>query len=106
MENKKRLIVLDYNAVREAFDEEFKGTMQLIKNGETHLDNLAKGFTEADRVLRKMPTVDAVPVIRCRDCDNRVYIDMGEKNGVVGGCAIWEAALPGDFYCAYGKRGD
>lgn len=32
----------------------------LLKNGKTHLDNLAEGFTEADRVLRRMCLVDAV----------------------------------------------
>ena len=37
--NKKR--VIDYDEVTKLFDEEFKDTMQLIKNGETHLDNLA-----------------------------------------------------------------
>ena len=57
-------------------------------------------------IVNRMPTVDAVPVVRCWDCDNRVYINMGDKVGCVGGCAIWEMALPGDFYCAYGKRGD
>lgn len=66
-------------------------------------------YTEREefrKIVENSPTVDAVPVIRCRDCDNRVYMDMGDAIGVVGGCAIWEAALSGDFYCAYGKRGD
>ena len=49
---KKRLI--DYAEARELFDKEFKQTMQLIEDGETHLDNLAEGFTEADRVLFKL----------------------------------------------------
>lgn len=49
---KKRLI--DYYEVRNLFNEEFKQTMQLIKEGETHLDNLAEGFTEADRVLFRL----------------------------------------------------
>lgn len=61
---------------------------------------------EVNDVIDLCPTVDAVPVIRCKDCDNRVYINMGDEIGVVGGCAIYEAALPEDFYCAYGKRGD
>lgn len=56
--------------------------------------------------VENQPTVDAVPVVRCKDCDNRVYINMGDEIGVVGGCAIYKAALPADFYCAYGKRGE
>ncbi len=44
------------------FDEEFKKTRVLILNGETHLDNLAEGFFEADRVIKKLPTADVVEV--------------------------------------------
>lgn len=61
---------------------------------------------EFRKLIQNAPTVDAVPVVRCKDCDNRVYINMGAEIGVVGGCAIYGAALPEDFYCAYGKRGD
>ena len=68
MANEKWLKVIDYDAVRDAFEEEYKKTRKLIESGETHLDNLAEGFTEADMVLRKMLNVDAVEVVRCRDC--------------------------------------
>lgn len=44
------------------FDEEFKKTKKLIEQGETHLDNLAEGFLEADRVIRKIPAADVVEV--------------------------------------------
>lgn len=60
--------LIDADNVRELFDAEFKETRKLILAGETHLDNLAEGFTEADRVIRQMPTVDAEAVVRCRDC--------------------------------------
>lgn len=49
--------LIDADACPALFDEEFKETRQLILQGETHLDNLAEGFTEADRVIRKMPTI-------------------------------------------------
>ena len=66
MANEKWLKVIDYDAVRDAFDEEYKKTRKLIESGETHLDNLAEGFTEADMVLRKMLNVDAVEVVHGR----------------------------------------
>lgn len=62
--------LIDADNVRDLFDAEFKETRKLILAGETHLDNLAEGFTEADQVIRQMPTVDAVPVVRCMDCMN------------------------------------
>lgn len=63
-----RLINVDN--VRGLFDAEFKKTRKLILAGETHLDNLAEGFAEADRVIWEMPAVDAVVVTRCKDCAN------------------------------------
>jgi len=55
--------LIDADNVRNLFDAEFKETRKLILAGETHLDNLAEGFAEADRVIWQMPTVDAVPVV-------------------------------------------
>lgn len=87
--------LIDADNVRDLFDAEFKETRKLILAGETHLDNLAEGFTEADRVIRQMPTVDAVPVVRCRDC----------KHEFGGRCSIcWFQKRKPDDFCSYGER--
>ena len=47
--------------------------------------------------IMQMPTIDAVPVVRCRDCavpHNR-YTGCPELNGLV---------TPPDFYCPFGER--
>lgn len=89
--NDKRLI--DYDEIRRLFDAQYKETVQLIRDGKTHLDNLAEGFTEADRIIQKIPTVDAVEVVRCKDCKHR-YSDS------------WCEYVDDDdnFYCARGER--
>jgi hypothetical protein len=51
----------DVEGYRKLFDEEYKKTRQLISEGETHLDNLAEGFSEAGRVIDRMPTADVAP---------------------------------------------
>lgn len=98
--------IFDYTEVRNAFDEQFKKTRELILSGETHLDNLAEGFTEADRVIRSMPIVDAVEVVRCKDCIHwyepegiclKIYSD-----GAVSPYA-WQYRNADDF-CSYGER--
>ena len=91
LQSEKRLI--DYDEIRRLFDVQYKETVQLIRDGETHLDNLAEGFLEADRIIKKIPTVDAVEVLRCKDCKHR-YKDS------------WCEYVDDDdnFYCARGER--
>ena len=98
--------LIDADNVRDLFDAEFKETRKLILAGETHLDNLAEGFVEADRVIRAMPTVDAEVVVRCKDCK---HYDMGVclkiySDGNVHSAA-WQSRRPDDF-CSYGERKD
>lgn len=63
------------------FDEEYKKTRKLIRQGETHLDNLAEGFIEAARVIQRMPTADVVErkrgewIEKTHDWDFGDYID-------------------------------
>lgn len=55
--------LIDADALPALFDEEYKKTMKLISEGESHLDNLAEGFTEAHQVVLKQPTIEAEPVM-------------------------------------------
>jgi hypothetical protein len=100
-----RLIDAD-NALK-AFAVEYKKTKELIDSGETHLDNLAEGFTEAAHIIKYIATtVDAVPVVRCKDCKYRIYKDMGEEIGEIGGCALFNCAMTNDGFCSYGEKKD
>lgn len=50
---------IDAETIPDLFNERFKETKKLIEAGETQLDNLAEGFTEAEIiVLFKAPTAD------------------------------------------------
>lgn len=53
---------VDVEGFSKLFDAEYKKTRELIEQGETHLDNLAEGFLEADRVIRNLPTADVAEV--------------------------------------------
>lgn len=98
--------LIDADNVRGLFDAEFKETRKLILAGETHLDNLAEGFVEADRVIWEMPTVDAEVVVRCKDCKHydvgvclKIYSDGNAHP------EAWQSRKPDDF-CSYGERKD
>ena len=51
----------------------------------------------ATLILQEAPTVDAVEVVRCRDCavPHNKYTGCPELNGLV---------TPPDFYCPFGER--
>lgn len=49
---------IDADLLPELFDKEYKGTVNLIKNGATHLNNIAEGFLEAYQVVLKIPAAD------------------------------------------------
>lgn len=52
------------------------------------------------------PTVDAVVVTQCKDCKHRIYKDMGEEIGEIGGCGLFNCAMPNEGFCSYGERKD
>ena len=93
--------LIDADNVRGLFDAEFKETRKLILAGETHLDNLAEGFVEADRVIREMPTVDAEVVVRCKDCKHCDPENYHCDHPM--GTAAPLRRKPDDF-CSYGER--
>ena len=89
MENEKRLI--DANALLAELDK-FANPMP-NKSGYDFLCGVASVITE----IEDAPTVDAVEVVRCKDC---VY-------NVNGACEFSEAVDPNyipDYFCADGER--
>lgn len=94
--------LIDADALPKLLDAEYKQTMKLILEGEKQLDTLAEGFAEAIHIAKYIvPTVDAVPVVRCKDCENSYYA----VDGLIcsyGPCL--ECHVPPEFWCAYGER--
>lgn len=56
---------------------------------------------EVSGVVDACPTVDAVPAVRCRDC-NHSYEDLGGLYCSFGPCV--DCPVSPDFWCANGKR--
>lgn len=102
--------LIDADEALRLFGEEYEETNELIHNGETHLDNLAEGFAEAYHIIKYvLPTVDAVPVVRCKDC--KWFAD--NNDGDWFGCWLFQTIqiIPEDTpkpddYCSYGERKD
>lgn len=98
-----RLIDAD-NALK-AFATEYRKTKELIDSGESNLDNLAEGFTEAAHIVKYISTtVDEEVVVRCKGCKHydmgvclKIYSDSNAQS------AAWQKRKPEDF-CSCGGR--
>ena len=56
----------------------------------------------AERVIDRQPTIDAVPVVRCRECKYRFKNNGHSKDG----CPIIDANIwmDDDDFCSHGER--
>lgn len=62
-----------------------------------HLDPRGGAY----KLILEAPAVDAVRVVRCRDC-----IHFNDENGPKGWCKGHIQNVDPDYYCASGKRKD
>lgn len=96
-----RLIDADQMAVDES--EAYMSAQVQITDDLKWLVNFA-AHSKIQRLIADTPTVDAVPVVRCKDCK---HYDMGVclkiySDGNVHPAA-WQKRRPDDF-CSYGER--
>ena len=71
-------------------------------------DDIPPTREEFVRFLKKQPTVDAVPVVRCRDCQR--WKPSGSKAGksfsdmeYIGGCEFSKYCRRESDFCSYGE---
>ena len=87
--------LIDADEALRLFGEEYQETKELIHNGETQLDSLAEGFTEAYHIIKYvLPAVDAVPVVHTRWDDSGRYTFPSGATAVRCtncGCALTES---------------
>lgn len=95
--------LIDADEALRLFGEEYKQTKELIHNGETQLDCLAEGFTEAYHIIKYvLPTVDAVVVTRCMDCKH-AYINSFAVSSGEALCTLSGKPMQQDDFCSYGE---
>ena len=67
------------------------------------------GWNGLIELIEKAPTIDAVPVVRCRDCQH--WKPTGSKAGnsfsdmeYIGGCEFTNYCRRESDFCSYGER--
>lgn len=95
--------LVDADNALELFRAEYQKTENLIKQGEKQLDSLAEGYTEAAHIIKYISlTVDAVPVVRCKDCKYYKPDEFECGCDFAGGLPYVKA----DDFCSFGQRRD
>lgn len=54
--------------------------------------------------IKTMPTIDAVSVVRCRECRHKYQEPWNNGVAVEGECEIWHNATLDNDFCSYGER--
>ena len=54
-----------------------------------------------EQTIADAPTIDAVPVVRCRECKN--FDTEGDGFGI---CKVYEIVLREAHFCSYGERSE
>lgn len=104
MVNEKRLI--DANALKEKLWFLFKwfGQLPCSEEDKHTQETIKKCIAEVD----KLPTVDAVEVVRCEAC--KQWFSTGKRAGnredgqLIGHCAVACYGRKANDFCSYGER--
>ena len=95
---------IDADALRKAFYKDRVSVCSHVFSLVNPLDSEDLEF-EIYNMIDAAPTVDAVPVVRCKDCErwtNPIPIEMKEEGD--GYCGVLWTNTHEDEYCAWGKR--
>ena len=54
------------------------------------------------QILDEQPTIDAIPVVRCKDCTYWLNAEVNEKGFVI--CPASGTEITEDDFCSYGEK--
>lgn len=76
-----------------------------LKDANYYMDNndIKHGYHNVQCLIYDAPTIDAVPVVRCKDCK---YLDPEDKKCDCGHAILWQLPRDDDWFCADGERRD
>lgn len=97
--------LIDANALNELLEHHEKTLLYNAKHGNSNksrdfIMGVEDGYYRVQSDLKWIPTVDAVEVVRCRDCE----CWYPEEDDEYGHCRKHDFWSPGNWYCADPER--
>ena len=81
--------------------------MEIVRDQRIAHPNAYHLTNYATLILQEAPTVDAVEVVRCRDCKHKGWIQEPCHGRSVDFCRVWDSCVDNiDGFCSYGERKD
>lgn len=78
--------------------------MRLIDADDIRMPNDLPYKASVKRVLMMAPTIDAVEVVRCKDCKDWIRHSGHASYSPTGACFIWAETTLGEDFCSNGER--
>ena len=95
-------MVSDLVSRKAALDEIDKNRRTLLSLGMNVEEYVL--FHYCRRVIEDLPTIDAVPVVRCKDCKHWDKTWTNDWSPDYHYCPMIDGVRKGDFYCADAER--
>ena len=80
--------------------------LELQKSRTRLPSSFLNGLERARMIVSKLPSVDAAPVVRCRDCKHCYFAANRVPAEQCLVCDKYDIDVTDDFYCADGERRD
>ena len=81
--------------------------MEIVRDQRIAHPNAYHLTNYATLILQEAPTVDAVEVVRCRDCKHKGWAQEPCHGRSVDFCHVWDSCVDNlDGFCNYGERKD
>lgn len=69
-------------------------------------ENFVLGIECVIEYAEELPTIDAVPVVRCKDCNSYHRPSNWPAEYTKGQCRVMEKRVHPDDFCSFGERRD
>lgn len=72
----------------------------MFKESHKEWEKKTEGYRKAEEIISEAPTIDAVSVVRCKECRFGTWDDDIEMYD----CAVIKGWFEANHYCGYGER--